>query len=189
MGSLRIWKLHVRDNYCGFIPHDLRFFYDRFRCQSLAESWERPPATIDGKSKPLPDFAGWVTSAPLVSERAADLINDLAADDVELLPFHPLKGKPYWVMNVLRCEDFIDGNRSNFEIANERFIFREELPSQLPPIFKCPEWMGDVFVSKQFAEMIVANKLRGAALADPGEPTFPLILSRSEINRYPGVPT
>ena len=49
-------------------------------------------------------------------------------------------------------------------------------------------WQRDaIFVTSPFAEMMVANKLRGAALADPGEPTFPLILANAEINRYPGL--
>lgn len=183
-----IWKLHTKANdYCGFIPSDLRFFYHRFQCKPLADEWEIPPATVDGKSKPLGDFVSWATVAPVVSERARDLIEDLVGDDVEFLRFHKLKGHLCFVMNVLRCEDYLDRGKSDLAEFQERFVFKTDLPKILPPIFKCPEIWGEVFVSSEFAEMMVANKLTGAALADPAEPTFPLVLANAEINRYPGL--
>jgi hypothetical protein len=183
-----IWKLHeCANDYCSFIPSDLRFFERRFQCQPLTDEWDVPPAAVDGKSKPLADFVSWMSMAPVVSERAAELIADLVGEDVELLRFHKLKAKPYFVMNVLRCEDYLDKQKSDFTEPSESFVFRSDIPTTLPPIFKCPGRWDEVFVTRDFAEMMVANKLRGAALADPAEPTFPLILAKASVNRYPGL--
>lgn len=184
----RIWKLdECANKYCSFIPHDLGFFYGRFQCVSMADDWVAPRAELLGRSKPLGDFVSWIGRAPVVSKRARDLIEDLVADDVEFLRFHTLKGKPHFVMNVLRCEDYLDIEKSDLTVCGERFIFRSDLPKVLPPIFKCPERWGEIFVSSAFAQMMVTNKLRGAALADPGEPTFPLVLANADVNRYPGL--
>jgi hypothetical protein len=183
-----IWKLHeCADDYHSFIPHDLRFFERRFQCKALADEWEVPPAEVAGKSKPLADFVSWMSMSPVISERAADLIDDLAVGDVEFLRFHALKNKPYFVLNVLRCEDFLDYERSDLTVPNERFVFKADLPARLPPIFKCPGRWSEIFVNREFADIMVANKLRGAALADPAEPTFPLILAKAPVNRYPGL--
>lgn len=180
--------MHERANeYCSFIPQNLRFFDNRFNCKPLGDDWSIPPAEIEGRSKPLADFVSWMSMAPVVSERARDLIEDLAGNDVEFLRFHELKGKPYFVMNVLRCENYLDKEKSVFAEFHERFIFKADLPGDLPPIFKCPGRWSEIFVTAEFAEMIVANRLRGAALADPAETTMPLILANAEINRYPGL--
>ncbi len=142
---------------------------------------------LGGRSKPAGDFVSWMAMAPVVSERARDLIEDLAGPDVEFLPFHRLKRRPYFAMNVLRCEDYLDMKKSDFTEFQERFIFGPSLPKPPPPIFKCPERWGEIFVSSEFAEMMVTNRLRGAELADPAEPTMPLVLAKADINRYPGL--
>lgn len=186
--ALNIWKLHERANeYCSFIPHDLRFFNDKFQCKPLSDDWEVPLAEVDGQSKPLADFVSWMSMAPVVSERARELIEDLVGNDVEFLRFHKLKNKPYFVMNVLRCEDYLDRIKSDLSEFRQRFIFKADLPRSLPPIFKCPDRWSEIFVTAEFAELLVTNKLRGAALADPSEMTMPLILANAEINRYPGL--
>ena len=125
--------------------------------------------------------------SPVVSARARSLIENLVGRDVEFLPFHELKKKPYFVMNVLRCEDYLDMEKSDFAVFQESFKFKADLPSVLPPVFKCPGRWAEIFVTAEFAEMLVTNKLRGAELADPAEPTMPLILAKAAINRYPGV--
>lgn len=188
MKDSRIWRVHLEaDRYRAFIPHDLAFFANRFECKSLQDSWEIPPAEILGRSKPAKDFISWMDMAPVVSQRTRDLILNLAGEDVEFLPFHQLDGKSYFVMNVLRCEDYLDGGRSDLTQFRERFIFRENLPEPIPPIFKCPGQWGSIFVTSVFGEIMVAHKLRGAALADPAEPVMPLILAKRPVNRYPGL--
>lgn len=190
MSEMRVWKLHVDGNkYCSFVPHDLRYFESRFICQPLADHWDAPAVGVSGRSKPAGDFAVWMARSPVVSEQARDLIADLAGGDVELLPFHTVKSKRYFVLNVLRCEDYLDMPRCDFTVCYERFVFRPNLPVSLPPIFKCPGRWGEIFITGRFAEMLVKNNLRGVALADPAESTMPLILAKAEINRYPGLIT
>jgi hypothetical protein len=153
----------------------------------MSDSWEIPPAEVRGRGRPLADFLSWMLMAPIVSEQARECIQELVGDDVEFLPFHRLKGRRFFVLNVLRCEAYLDHAKSSFEYAHERFVFKEPLPSVLPLIFKCPDRWGDIFVTAPFGEMIVENKLTGAALADPQEDTMKLILAGEGLNRYPGV--
>ena len=184
---MQIWKLHIEaDRYAGFQPDDLSFFADRFECRRMAADWAPPPVTVCGRSKPLPDFGSWMNKSPVVSERARDLVEQLAGADVEFLPFHPLKAKPYFVLNVVRCLDWLDPEHSDLGIAG-RFAFRKDLPLDEYPIFKCTGLWDEIFVTSRFGEMMVANALRGASLADPAEPTFRLLLAKAEVNRFPGL--
>lgn len=188
MKDNRIWRLHLEaDRYRSFNPHDLQFFADRFQCKPLQGSWEIPPAKVLGKSKPAKDFISWMEKAPVVSQRTRELVHNLAGEDVEFLVFHELDGRPYFVMNVLRCKDYLDARRSDLTQFRERFIFREDLPESMPPMFKCPGQWDSVFVTSAFGELMVTHKLRGAALADPAEPLMPLILAKQPVNRYPGL--
>jgi hypothetical protein len=188
MNESGIWLLFLNsNNYRHFIPHDLSWFVNRFECKPLRGSWEMPPAKTLHKSKPAKDFIGWMNRAPVVSQRTRELIHQLVGDDVEFLPFHELNGKPYFVMNVLRCEDFLDEERSGHTPSEGPFIFRNSLPAQIPPIFKCAGHWDSIFVTSAFGELMVAHKLRGAALGDPAVPVFPLIVTKQPVNRYPGL--
>lgn len=183
-----VWRLHLEaDRYLSFVPHDLNFFREKFQCKSLKSRWKTPPVEILGKSKPAPDFALWMTMAPAVSEGARNAINDVANDCVEFLDFHQVKGKNYSIMNVLRCENYLDTERSVLESVSAKYVFRKSIPEVIPPIFKCAGQWDEIFVSTEFAEMMVTQRLRGASLADPVEPTFPLILSKACVNRFPGL--
>ena len=184
----KIWQLFATaESYCYLVPHDLRFFRNRFVCNAMAEEWEIPPLQLANKSKPLADFVSWMASAPVVSERAAVAIGDIVTDDVEFLPFHRIKGHRLWVINVLRCEDGLDTKRSSFEPFQERYIFKDGFAEIAPPIFKCNRHLDVVFVNSAFGAMLVDRGLKGAALADPAEPIMPLILSRSAISKFPGL--
>lgn len=125
--------------------------------------------------------------APVVSLRTRELVHDLAGEDVEFLPFHELNEKPYFVMNVLRIEDYLDMEESDFKQFRERFVFRDNLPERIPPIFKCPGQWNSIFVTSAVGGLMVTHKLRGAALADPAEPLMPLILAKRPTNRYLGL--
>jgi hypothetical protein len=183
-----IWRLHLEANrYRSFIPHDLSFFEKRFECKRLQGSWEIPPAKVLGRSKPAKDFISWMEKAPVVSLRTRELVHNLVGEDVEFLPFHELDEKPYFVMNVLECQDYLDMEESDFKQFRERFVFRHNLPERIPPIFKCPGQWASIFVTSAIGELMVAHKLRGAGLADPAEPLMPLILAKRPTNRYPGL--
>ena len=148
-----------------------------------------PPAKVLGVSKPVADFISWgITRVFVVNERARDEIKGLDPEAVEFLPFHNLGRHRTYVANVVRCEDYLDHGGSDLNGSNPRYVFRRDLPQTLPAIFKCKDASNDVFVTAAFGNMIVHAALRGAALADPAERPFPLILARADMNRFPGVP-
>ena len=186
--NLGVWRLHLEANkYRSFLPDDLRFFRNRFQCKALGDQWKIPPVKLDGLSKPLGDFMSWMTMAPTVSERAMIAIKTVASSDLEFLPFHKIDDVQYFVMNVLRCEECVDYEKSDLSLFSERIFFQSDIVEGLPPIFKCPSLWGEIFVTAKFGEMMVANGLRGAALANPSEPALPLILRNAELNCYPGL--
>src|SRR5437764_9995648 len=91
-GRSSIWRLHILANdYRSFIPHDLRWFADKFRCRPLGNGWTMPPAEVCGVSKPLGDFISWgLTDVFIVGERARAEIERLDRAAIEFLPFHKL---------------------------------------------------------------------------------------------------
>jgi hypothetical protein len=187
MENLKIWRLVEVGKYCSFIPHDLDYFLHRFNCSLLGIKWELPPAKIYGRSFPLGAFVSCMHKAPVVSARSKSLIEKLACHDVEFLEFHSMKKKPFFVMNVLRSEDVLDFERSSFSPIKERYYFKESQINNLPPIFKCAGFYSQIFVTRPFGEMIVANRLRGAALADPAAEALPIMVSGKSLNCFPGL--
>lgn len=188
------WLLAIGGkNNLGLIPHNLDWFKYKFECQPMLEEWNAPTFEISGKSKKLRDFVSWVSRAPLVSERAMQAIRKLCGQDIEFLPFHSIKGKPYWVMNVLRLEDIVDLNKCNASIYGGKvvsiseYVFKEDRIRNLHPIFKVPEVKGDVFVSQEFANMVIDLQLTGLSLADPKVNNFVKVARGESVNVVNGV--
>lgn len=188
MRTSRIWRLYVEgDRYCGFIPHDLRFFRDRFRCQPLADSWHAPPATVHHPSKPAPDFAIWTAAAPVISEDVVAAIEPLVSGEVEFLRFRKMKQVQYYALNVLRCENCLDVARSTLAPLDERFFFDPRALDTEALIFKVPDRWNEIFVTDAFGRMLAEHGFSGAALAYPEEPIFPFVRAGKSANRYPGI--
>jgi hypothetical protein len=177
----------------GYIP-DNDYWMRNFGGRLMQADWELPPLDIHGKSKKLGDFVGWSLQAPIVSERARDVLEPIVGDAVQFVRFHELRGKPYYGINVLRVErSYLDVERSkcnprkNGEIAVcLQYVFRDDLPDELPAIFKIhPE--SSVFVTRRFAEAVVEHKLTGFCLQDPGKNALTLISKGQPLNAYPGL--
>ncbi len=176
----------------GYAGPDASYWRVNFAGERMSEDWPLPPLKILGKSKKLGDFVGWTFRAPIVSARAKDVLQPLVREDVHFLPFHELRGKPYFAMNVLRVEDYLDNERSEGQrwpdgtlLTYHRYVFRENLPADLPPIFKVTP-SSSVFVTRRFADAIVQNKLTGACLQDPYK-GLTLVARGEQLNVYPGV--
>jgi hypothetical protein len=89
-----IWRLSMcANNYLSLIPHDLSYFNSHFIGKPMALDWFAPPVVIDGKSKKLPDFMSWMTSAPVVSEKAKIALSPCLDGFAQFLPFHDIKEK------------------------------------------------------------------------------------------------
>jgi hypothetical protein len=200
--SSEIWRIEVLGAmYLGLIPHDLTYFNEHFCGLPMRDDWDPPPIEISGKSKKLPDFVIWMTSAPVVSEKAMLALKQVASDCLQFLEFHPIKGRPYFAMNVIKVEAglldmaksdifYADGDTKEVPTIIRRAFFREREGKSVPPIFKVSikgSVMSEIFVSRAFGEVAVENSLTGVALADPSVPSLVQALSGQDPNVFPGL--
>lgn len=194
--SPTIWLLRAGGKRnLSLIPNSLEYFQTHFRKEPMASDWTPPSFDILGKSKKLRDFVGLMISAPVVSDRVRRILEPLCDGDVEFLPLQEIMGKRYFAMNVLRVEDVLDLARCEFTsiattkqiISIQKFAFRAELSSSLPPIFKTPQDTGDIFVTESFVDVALANRFTGLALANPVQNNFAKILRGESLNAVPGI--
>lgn len=117
------------------------------------------------------------------------MLADLSGDEIEFLPFDRIKGRDLFAVNVLRIEDFIDPDRSEFWPGSgipTRIIWKRNLPLHLPPLFKvAPSPM--TYASIAFAEKAVEAGLTGVSLADPAKNRLQQIIQREPVNEYEGL--
>jgi hypothetical protein len=196
--ELKIWLLQTESNkymsLVGYAGDSSHYWGTHFIGQPMSESWPLPPLKVLGKSKKLPDFVGWMLRVPVVSQRAMESLKPVVTDNVQFLRFHDLRGKPYYAMNVLRVEDYLDNARSVSAITPDgtrynyrSHVFKDDLPELLPPIFKA-RGSSLVLVTQSFVDVIIANKLTGVCLQDPKESGISLAARGLPLNAYPGLP-
>jgi len=193
--GLHIWKLTTDSNQDLNLRTELDYFQTHFVGISMKGDWVPPLLRISGKSKRLRDFISWMTSAPVVSDKAKKTLEELIAPYTEILPLIELRGKQFYAVNVLKLVNCLDRKRSDiFFSPNDGRIVRVRksffLEDRVPdiPIFKVPEDAGQVFVTRSFVDAVIANGLRGAAFADPGVSPIAAIFQRRSHNVVPGVP-
>jgi hypothetical protein len=157
-----VYELVIMTNgRISFVPEDLRYFDNHFVCKSMADYWEIPPAKIIGTSGKMPDFVSWMLRAPVISERARDNLANICDGLVEFLPFHNVKNRKNFAVNVLN----LDSGREIFK----------KFPSSA------------VFVRKGFGEVVRDNGLTGVELADPNDDIGKKIVRGEHVNCFPGV--
>lgn len=196
VGATELWRMIIGGrHFLGLIPHDLAYFNEYFIGMPIPTPWTPPTVELDGKSKRLPDFVSWMKSAPVISDRARCVLEPLVGAAVQFLPFHSLKGKPYYAMNVLEVQhgllNLVKSDIDRFTtdgsiMAINRAVFRHPLPLGLPPIFKLGEGTGDIFVTTEFAKLVVQQQLTGVSLLSPAQDPLILSLGREPLNAYPG---
>jgi len=198
--DLNIWRLRVRaDKYLSLIPGDLNYFRSHFIGEPL-QNWEPPPVTIAGRSKKLPDIVAWSVRAPVVSEKAANVLRSVLGTCAEFLPFHQIRGHVYFAMNVLCVErDLLDVERSDVKyaadgetvLALETAAFLQPLPHRPEPIFKIAlearRPFGDIFVGPPFCKAAIDNRLTGFELTNPAQSSASLSISGHSANVVPGI--
>jgi hypothetical protein len=199
---MSIWRLHIKaSQHMSLIPHDLNYFRGRFEGARMPEDWKAPPITIAGRSKGLPDIMSWMTKAPLVSERTKLALVPVARECVQFLPFHELRGKRFFVMNVVRVErGLLDAQRSTIQYSKgepreplylEAAVFKIDAEQHVPPIFKAalPEGhvFSEVFVTGKFADVAIEHRLTGFELADPTRENLSYVLAGKSQNVVPGI--
>lgn len=186
---LRIWELHVDANPHLCVHSDLRYFDGKFDGRRMKGEWAPPPYEVLGRSKKVADFTSWQGSTFLVSNKAREVLAGLSGDDIEFLPFDCIKGCELFAVNVLRFEDFLDAEKTEFMPGAgipSRVAWNAQLPVGLPPVFKVlrSPW---TYVSKAFAEKAVEHALTGVSLADPSKNRLQQIIRQQPLNEYPGL--
>ncbi len=206
-GELKIWRLHTCSNHFTSVDTNglgLDYFNTHFSGVPMAAIWALPEVTLSGKSKKLADFLGWTIGAVLVSEKAMHCLKPVLNEYVEFLPFHEIKGKPYYALNVLQLEgDLLDVLHSDVTFypgkpalqENIAYIttafFKLPLPEKLPPIFKLRYRLGrvgaEIFVTKAFADIAIEYQLTGIELADPRQDSLSYVIRDLPQNVVPGI--
>ena len=195
---LPVWRLAFCSNKTFSLnPHDLASFRKYFIGKRLPKNWKPPPVEILGKSYKPKDFVGWMLSAPVVSERAKDLLLPLVSDFAEFRFLLEFKRKRFFCMNVHFVADCLDSTASDIlfsphdskRILNiSTYSFR---PEAIPdaPIFKEDHDPSDVFVRQPFIDCVRNNQLIGAALLDPIVNPFCFILRGGYVDATEGFNT
>src|SRR2546425_5985240 len=106
--DIRVWKLTTDSNQDVNLRTGIDYFQTHFVGESMQEGWTSPGIRISGRSKRLRDFLSWMSSAPVISEKAKDALEDLIRPYAEILPLIELRGKLYYAVNVLKTVDCLD---------------------------------------------------------------------------------
>ena len=166
-----------------------------FRGQPLPSDWKPLPFSIERKSARLADALAFEPSFPLFSSRATELLKSVCSDCAEFRLFAEIKGKPYFLINVLTAADVLDEDRSEVtrtdsgEIMNiQRYAFKPVDRASLPPIFKLPgRFDSHILVTRSIPELVLLHRLSGFEFRDPAhDPVQDLFFGRS-VNVFPGL--
>lgn len=166
-----------------------------FTGRRLPDDWQPPPHTVERKSAKLADALGYETSFPLFSERAANLLGAAAPDCAEFRHFTEVRGKPYYLMNVLVSADVLDEQQSECTrsksgeiITIVKHAFRQELLKLAPPMFKLPgRFDSSIFVTRSIPEMVVLERLTGFQFRDPEHNPMRDLYLGKDVNVVAGV--
>ena len=195
---MKIWRFGGDCNRDINIRSPIDYFQDNFIARRMGENWPQPDyIRIEGKSKRLRDFVCWMSSAPVLSKKAVAALEPLIGQHCEILPLIELRGKPYYALNVLTTVDCLDNAASDILYATDdpshilainsyKFI-EDKLPLNIP-IFKIPDDVGCVFVTRTFIDTVIQHGLRGASFEDPAVEPFGKIAKGQSLNVVDGLP-
>lgn len=186
--AVEIYTLGCDCNRDVVIRTSIDYFDKNFIAKKMLDGWISPAIRIHGKSKRLRDFISWMMPAPVISEKARQVLEPLIIEYCEILPLIELRGIQYYAINVLTLVDCLDHKGSNIIYANDdplhilrisRYLFKENTSLLSIPIFKIPEDSACVFVTNKFVNAVIENELRGASFIDPSVDPF-IKLGRGE---------
>jgi hypothetical protein len=141
----------------------------------LKDTLIQPKVEFRALSYTPKDFVSFSTpTAFLVSHRVADFLDKNFHDHIELIQFPDIKGRPYYLVNVIRLiGDCVDLERSNVDwddkgkIRNiDGHIFKNSCING-PEIFKVKEFPNSVFVTDQFKLLLESHKFTGMEFIRP----------------------
>lgn len=165
----------------------------------LPSDWQPPKFSIHRRSGKLADAISWKADSPLLSERAVQVFKQAASNCAEYRLFAEIKGKPYFVMNVLATEplSILDEEKSEFGVYSGnigqiyRYVVKADKQRELPPMFRITLGTfldSTILVTEAIPRLVVAERLTGFQFWDPNNPreTKDLYLGK-DLNVYPGV--
>lgn len=192
-----IWKLGADCNKDLVIRTAIDYFKSHFVGQPMYKKWSPPEVRVQGRTKRARDFVSWMSSAPVISEKAHQVLGSLIADHCEVLPLIELRGTSYYAINVLRTIDCLNHADSDILYADDDPLHIIRISSYVldmdkvikdVPIFKIPDDFGAVFVQRHFVDAVIKHGLRGASFEDPSAEPFGKIIRGETLNVVPGLP-
>ncbi|MBL9193064.1 MAG: hypothetical protein JNJ82_11990 [Opitutaceae bacterium] len=164
------------ENSLTLVQEDGEYFESqRFVGTPMAASWKAPRLRVMGRSRKLRDFVSWDLSALVLTPRAIEALKKLIAPYVEFLSLVEVNGCELFAANVIEVVHCLDREASGITFSPDdptriihiqKFVFAPERLRRVP-IFKIPEWPGTIFVSEDFAQIVVDAKLAGAGFDNP----------------------
>jgi hypothetical protein len=133
----------------------------------LADSWSTP--TAEGRVSDFNDYPCVDMILPAFSERAVCALRDLLEPNGEILPLSTKTNTRFFVFNIITITDALDQKNSRCEFWSdppttatniEYFSFVAQKVQGLS-IFRIRELPMSVFVTNQFVDRVISNKLQG----------------------------
>lgn len=152
---------------------DVDRLIDGFSGKPMAGSWTPIPVKVlisepDDARRPPSDFPSFYSTAwPVFSARAVDELADLLDGRGELLPLLSSEGE-YYVFNVTRLSDALDGERTEFKRFSDGRVMNiseyafDPKAVESETIFKLPQIPEMyTFATDRFAERVRERELEG----------------------------
>jgi len=201
MSGVGVWRLEksLKQKDLAVRAGDLTYTSRHFLGTSEAANWEAPSFEVLDANKRAPDVVTWMAGPPIVSGRFFEAMGAITEGLVEYLPFHVIKKKQYFVMNVLNVvDDAVNLQESEilygdepkgFVISVKRVVFKPDRVDRLPEVFKLAlQPNGNIYVRQRFCETVAASKFSGICFSDPAVDSFRAYVRGQPLNIYPGIP-
>jgi hypothetical protein len=101
MTSNAVWQLLTGSERRPWLHSDLDVF-QQFCGRRIGRLWVQPHAEVTAKTKAAGDGLCWSGGPPVGSERARTCLAPLLRSHAEFLPLLTLKGRDFYVLNVIR---------------------------------------------------------------------------------------
>jgi hypothetical protein len=172
---MKVFQMRVDVSRYQFFLTDPPEAFARLRmdCVPLADAWEPPPVFVLYPKYLRGDFFSADCSVLIASPRATEALRQQFEWAGEVLPL-PYKGETFGVVNVLKCIDALDQDKTAFRVGTrptayreiQRYAFRPERLVETS-LFKIPE-TNQIFVLEgtndfemEFREAVAAAGLKG----------------------------
>ena len=188
------WRLNaIEKGFMSLIPDDVRYFNDNFIGYTMNPKWKLPEYSVVGRSKRVPDFIGWHTAAPVVSERALSVLVEQCEEYFEALSFANIKGVQYFAINVTEVCDCIDFGSSEITFYGDESYGTPILINLISNVstpngmFKMKGIPGYVFVSDSLGDRLIDEGLTGFGLTKLSTDVLARVVRGQAPNDHPGI--